>query len=100
MDHDRIGSLDLRANSMGYPQGTSQRVRERHRLRSQRRRSVDVAAVAKTNDLDPLADQGLTPSSRGIGGPGLASAELMLIVNDPDRFPPCVALRVARRDRV
>ena len=68
---------------------------ERHGLRSQRRRSVDIVTVAKTNDLDALADQGLAPTSRGIGGPGLASAELMLIVNDPDRFPPCVALQVA-----
>ena len=82
---DDVGSGDSVFQVPREPERALERVLSRYGIRSDRRRSGRLGRIEERGDLDAMTRQGLAPTSRCVRRAGLASAEVLLIVNDPDR---------------
>src|ERR671924_391829 len=84
VQNEDVGSGDGIFQVRREPERAADRVLNRYSIRSGRSRSRRVICIEQRGDLDAMTRQGLAPTSRGVRRARLASAEVLLVVNDPD----------------
>ena len=85
VENDDVGSGDGVLQVPREPERAGHCVLDRYGIRTERSRSGRVGRIEQGGDLDAMTRQGLAPTSRCVRRAGLAPAEVLLIMNDPDR---------------